>query len=166
MIPEGAVLLTVQYLQQCRCGVSPHIVAQLIDLIQHQQWIHGAAADKALHNAAGHSAYVGLAMAADVRFIPHAAQTDTAELAVHCLCHGDRNRRLAYARRPHKTNDFALGAGMDLPHGNMLQNALFHLVKPVVVPVQYGTGLIHVGTVLGFPAPGHFQAGVQIIADH
>ena len=55
---------------------------------------------------------------------------------------------------------------MDLPHGNVLQNALFHLVQPIVIPVQHSPRLIHIGALLGLLAPGHFQTNIQIVADH
>ena len=166
MISEAAVLLAIQHLQQSGGGIATHIAGQLVDLIQHQQGVHGSAVDQAVNDAAGHSAYVSLAVTADVCLIPHAAQADAVELAIHSLGNGDSDGGLAHTRRAHKTNDLALGLGMDLAHGDVLQDTLLHLGQAVVVLIQHGPSLFHIRPLLGLLAPGHFQAGVQVIADH
>ena len=120
MIPESVVLLAVQHLQQRRGRVAPVISAELVDLIQHQQRVHGAAATDALYDTSRHGADIGLAVAADIRFIPHAAKRDSVQLAVQCLGNRQSNRGLAHARRAHKADDLPLPLRVHLANGNAL----------------------------------------------
>jgi len=166
MIPESVVLLAVKYLQQRRGGVAPHIAGQLIDLVQHQQRVHGTGAGHGIDDAAGHGADIGLAMAADIRFVPHAAQTESGQLAVHSLGYGDGDRGFAYAGRANQTQNLALGVGVDLLYSDELQNTLLDLIKAKVLLVQNRPCLRHIGPVFGGLVPRHIQTNIQIIADH
>ena len=122
--------------------------------------------DQSINDAPGHGAYVCLAMAADIRLIPHAAQADTVELAVHSLGNRDSNRGLSHARRAYQADNLALGLGMDLADSYVFQYALFHLCQAIMILIQHSPSLFHIGPLLGFLAPGHLQTGIQIIADH
>ena len=166
MVPEGVVLLAVQHLQQRAGGVPPHVAGQLVDFVQHHQRIHGPAVDQRVNNAARHGADVRFPMAPDVRLVPHAAQAQPGQLAVHGLGHRDGDGGLAHPRRAHQADDLPLGFRVDLPHRHVFQNPLLHLVQAVVIPVQNIPGLCHVRPVPGLLIPGHIQAYVQIIADH
>ena len=166
MVAESPVLLTIQYLQQGRSRVAPHIAGQLVDLIQHQQRVHGTGAGQGLDNAAGHSADIRLAVAADIRLVPHAAQTQPGALAVHGLGHGQSHGGLAHTGRPHQAEYPALGVRVQLPHGDKLQNALLDLIQAVVVLIQYLSGLRHIRPLPGEFVPGQLQTHIQIVAYH
>jgi len=165
VIPEGVVLLAVQHLQQGGGGVAPHIAAQLVDLVQHQQGIHGAAAGDGVDDAARHGADVGLAVAPNVRLVPDAAQTQTGHLPVQGLGYRQGDGGLAHAGRAHQTENFPLGVGAQLPHRHELQNTLLHLLQTEVIPVKDAPGLRHVRPVTGILAPRQLQTHVQIVAD-
>ena len=166
VVPEGVVLLAVQHLQQRRGGIAPVVHAQFVDLIQHQQRVHGAAAADGVDDTAGHGAYVGLAVAPDLRLVVDAAQTQAAELPVEGLGHGDGDGGFAHARRSHQADDLPPGIRIHLLDGNEFQDPLLDLVQPVVVPVQDLPGRGHIGPHLGGHVPGHIQAHVQVVADH
>ena len=166
VVTEGVVLLAVEDLQQCRSRVAPHVAGQLVDLIQHQQRVHGAGAGQRVDNTAGHGADIRLAVTADIRLVPHTAQRQAGQLAVHGLGHGDGNGGLSHTGRAYQTEDLSLGAGVDLLHGDKLQNPLLDLLKAKVVTVQNGAGFRHVGPVLGGLVPRDLQTYVQIVADH
>ena len=166
MVPEGAVLLAVQHLQQCRGRIAPVIAAQLVDLIQQHQRIHGAAAADGLNDAAGHSADVRFPVSPDICLIPDAAQGEPGQLTVERLGNRDGNGGLAYARRTHQAEDLPLAIRIHLPDGNGLQNPLFYLFQAEMVLFQHLSGSIYADSLPGGLIPGHLQAHVQIIADH
>ena len=99
VIPEGAVLLAVQHLQQSGRRIAAVVAAQLVDLIQQQQRIHGPAAADGLNDTAGHRADVRFAVAADVRLVTDAAQRQAGQLAVQRGGNRDSNGGLTNARR-------------------------------------------------------------------
>ena len=165
MVAEGGVLLAVQYLQQSRGRVAPHIAGKLVDLIQHQQGVHSAGAADGLNDATGHSADVGLAVAADIRLVPDAAQTEPRQLPVHGLGHGDGHGGLTHTGRAYQTEDLALGIGVQLVDGDELQNALLHRFQAIVIPIQQLPRLLHIRPLTGVLVPRHLQTDVQIVAD-
>ena len=166
MVPEGAVLLAVQHLQQRRGRIAPVIAAQLVDLIQQHQWIHGAAAADGLDDAAGHGADVRFPVSSDIRLIPDTAQGEPGQLAVERLGNRNGDGGLAHARRTHQTDDLSLSLWVHLADGNGLQNPLFHLFQAEVILFQYLSGSVHADPLPGGLVPGHLQAHVQIVADH
>ena len=105
-------------------------------------------------------------MTADVRLVPHTAQTEPRQLPVHSLGHRDGYRGLAHARRAYQTQDLALGVRIQLPHGDELQNALFHLLQTVVIPIQQLSRLLHIRPFAAEPVPRHLQTHVQIVPDN
>ena len=111
VIPEGVVLFAVQHLQQSRRRVAPHIAGQLVDLVQHQQGIHGAAADHRVDDPAGHGADVGFPVSPDVRLVPDTAQTQPGQFPVHGLGHGQGDGGFAYARGPTRQRILPLAWG-------------------------------------------------------
>ena len=166
MVPEGAVLLAVQHLQQCGGRVAPVVVAQLVDLVQQQKGIHRPAAADGLDDPAGHGAYVGLPMSPDVRLVPNAAQAQAGQLPVQRLGHADGNGGLAHAGRAHQAEDLPLDVRIHLPDGDGLQNPLLHLFQAEVVLFQHPAGGVHTDPLLCGGVPRHLQTHVQIVADH
>ena len=105
-------------------------------------------------------------MTADIRLVPNAAQRQAGQLAVHGLGYGDGDGGLSHTGRAYQTEDLSLGIGVDLLHGDKLQNTLLDLLKAKVVTVQNGAGFRHIGPVLGGLVPWDLQTYVQIVADH
>ena len=105
VVPEGVVLLGIEHLQQRRAGISVDAGAELVDLVQHHDAIARAGLADRLDDVAGQRADIGAPVAADLRFVMHAAQADTHEFPAHGA--GDRlaERGLADAGRPDEAQD-------------------------------------------------------------
>ena len=166
VVPEGAVLLHVQHLQQGGRRVAPVVPPQLVDLVQQDQ---GVAAPRLIDGGddpAGHRAHIGLPVAPDLRLVADAAQGNAGELPVHGPGHRHGHRGLAHAGRTHKADYLPLQIRGQLLHSQELQNALLHLVQAEVVVVQGLPGPLHAHPLLGLPAPGELQAHIQVVALH
>ena len=74
MIGKRIVLLRIQDFQQRRRGIAAKIAAYFIYLIEHKHRIIRFGATQSLNNASGQSSYISAAMAANFRFVTHAAQ--------------------------------------------------------------------------------------------
>ncbi len=130
MIVEGAVLLRVQRFQQSAAGSPRKSPCQLVDLVQKHQGVGGLGGDHGADDLAGHGTDVGAAVAADLCFIPHAAQADAHILAVQALGNGAGNAGLADTRRADQADDLPLDVRCQLAHGQHLQNAVLDLFRP------------------------------------
>ena len=108
MVAERVVLFRVEHLEQRRRGVAAKIGAQLVDLVENEDRILGLGAAKALDDLAGERADVGAAMAADFRFVAHAAERHAHELAAERLGDRPRQRCLPDARRADEAQDRTL----------------------------------------------------------
>ena len=113
-------------------------------------------------------------MAADLGLVAHAAQDDTDELAPERV--GDRlaERGLADPGRTDEGQDGARAAavhrrqaalGLQLAHGQVLEDALLHVLQAVVVLVEDPRRLGDVEAVLGLDAPRELEHGVEPGAD-
>ena len=111
VVREGVVLRWIQHLEQCRSGVAPQILPQLVDLIEHEHGIPSADLLQRLDDPPGKRADVGSPMPADLRLVPHAAQGDAPELAADGSRHGLAEGGLAHAGRAHEQQDGALADG-------------------------------------------------------
>ena len=164
MVTKGVVLLGVEHLQQRRRGIAVQIGRELIHLVEHQQRVHGAAGFDPFDDTAGHRTYVGLAVTADIRLVPHAAQTQPGDLSIHGLGDREGDRGFADARRADKAKYLPLGVCLELTHGDKLQDSFFDLLHAEMVAVEDPARGLHVGPLLCLHAPGHFQTGIQIVA--
>ena len=79
MVEEGLVLLRVEHFQQRRRRVAAKVLAQLVDLVQHQQRVDRAGPAHGLQEPAGQRADVGAAVAANLGLVAHAAQAERAQ---------------------------------------------------------------------------------------
>ena len=165
MIVEGAVLLRVQRLQQSCRRVAPEVPCQLVDLVQQHQGVGGLGGDHGADDLAGHSTYVGTAVAANLGFVPHAAQTDAHIFAAKAFGDGARNTGLANARRAYQTDDLCLHVRCQLAHGQHFQNAVLDLFQAVVVPIQNLLGAVDIQIIHGHGVPRQIQTGIQIGTD-
>ena len=105
MVGEGMVLFRVEHFQQRRGGVAAKILAELVDLIQHEEWVGGPGAFHGLYDSSGQRADVRAAVAADFGFIPHPAQRDAHELAPERFGNGLPQRGLACAGWTNEAQD-------------------------------------------------------------
>ena len=91
MVTEGAVLLAIQNLKQCRRRVAVIGNTKLIHLVQKHQRIDGACLLHGIDDASVNCADIGLSVSADFRFILHAAQGHPHIVTVECLRNGTRD---------------------------------------------------------------------------
>ena len=166
VVPEGVVLLGIQHLQQGRTGIAPLIAADLVHLVQHDHGVHALDLVQGLHDATGHGAHVGAAVAPDLAFVMHAAQGDARVLAPQGPGDGLAQGRLAHARGAHETQDGAAEIGLQLAYRQEFQQAVLDLGQPEVILVQHGLGLLEIEVVLGHLAPGQFGHPLQVGARH
>ena len=166
MIAEGAVLLAVKRFEQCGGRVAPVVRAELIDLVEHEHGIPGAGLLNAGDDAPRHRADIGLPVAADLRFVVHAAEGDAGAFPVRCAgtAHGDA--RFADARRPYETEHPALDLRGELPYGKILQYTVLDLRKTVVILIQNLFRVGDIGDVLRPLVPRKLKADVKIGPQH
>ncbi len=99
-------------------------------------------------------------MAADFGFVVHAAQGDAHEFPSQRARDGFTERSLAHARRPEEAQNRALHAGLQLLHGQVVEDALLHFLQVVVVLVEDRLRLSR----CRFPrAPEDFVHGSEVI---
>ncbi len=165
MVGERVVLLRIQHLQQGAGRVAVVRRGQLVHLVQHHHRIGDATLLDAVHNPAGHRTDVGPAVATDVRFVADATQADADVLPLQGLGDAAADAGLARARRADEQQNGALLFLLQLHHGNLLDNAVFHLLQAEVVFLQHGLGLIEVNVRrLGF-LPAQRGDKIQIIIE-
>ena len=80
VIPERVVLRRIEHLEQRRRRIAAPVGAELVDLVQHDHRVHRARVAQRAHEAAGQRADVRAPMAADLRFVAHAAERHADEL--------------------------------------------------------------------------------------
>ena len=88
MVDERRVLLGVEHLEQGRGRVAAEVVAQLVDLVEHEHRVAAGAAAQPLDDLAGQGADIGAPVAADLGLVPDTAQGQ----AVERPSHGPRHR--------------------------------------------------------------------------
>ncbi len=97
------------------------------------------------------------------RFILQPAQGHAAILAPQCLSDGLPEGCLSDTGRSIKTEDRSFHVVLELKHGKVLDDPLFHLLKTMMVAIEDLPGLFEVETVLGELPPGQFDEGLQVI---
>ena len=103
-------------------------------------------------------------MAADLRFVAHAAERQAHELAVHRARDRLGQRGLADARRADEGEDGRLRLLDQRAHGEELEDALLDLLQPVVILVEDRLGVLEVAALLGLLVPRHRDQPVEIVA--
>ena len=140
------VLRRVEHFEQRRRRVAPVVGADLVDLVQQHDGVHRACLADGPDDAAGQRADVGAPVAADLRLVPHAAERDPDELAVHGAGDGLAERGLATPGGPTRAStaperaaadDAEALVGAALADGQVLDDALLDVVQAGVVLVQH-----------------------------
>ena len=166
VVVKRAVLFGVQHLEHGRGGVAVQVPAQLVDFVEDEERVGGARLLQVLDDPARHGADVGLAVAPDFGFIPHAAEGHADILPAQRLGDGLAERGLADARRAVQANDGGLHVALQLEHGEVLDDALLDLFQSIVVLIEDLLGVGEVEVVLGGDVPGQVEQEVQIIGLH
>ena len=165
MIRERVVLFGIEnFEQRCR-RIAAIIRAQLVDFVEHHHRIVHAGAANRLNDAAGHRAYIGTPMAAQLGFVANAAETDALEMPVHRPRDRPAQRCLPNTGRADKTKDRALRIGTQFSHGQEFQDALFHVLESEVIFVEHFPRFIQIKAIFGRFLPRQFQNEIQISAN-
>ena len=164
VVGEAVVLLRVEDLQQGGRGVAAEVHRHLVDLVEQEDRVARARLLHHLDDLAGEGADVGAAVTADLGLVAHAAEREADELAVRAA--GDRagEGRLADAGRADEAEDRALRVVDELAHGEELDDALLHLLEPVVVVVEDLLGGVEVLALAGLLRPRHRDQPVEVVA--
>ena len=116
----------------------------------------------ALDDPARQRADVRAAVAADLGLVAHAAQRDADELAPQRARDRLAERRLADAGRADEAEDRALLPRRELAHGQVLEDALLHLLEVVVIGVEDLARLIEVQPILGPLRPRQLHQPLEV----
>ena len=92
----------------------------------------------------------------------HAAERDAHIFATQCLGHGLAQRSLADTGRAYKTQDGRLGVLAQLKHRHLLDDAVFYLIKRVMVAVQYTFHVLEVEIAAVTVKPGQVQERIEV----
>ena len=163
MIGEGRVLLRIQHLEQGRRWIAPPIGAEFVDLVQQKEGIRGLRLLHRLDDLTRHRADIGSAVAADLRFVAHAAQRHPHEIAAGRLRDRLAERRLADARRPDKAENRTAHLLHAVLHREIFEDAILHLLKAVMIVVQHRFGGDDVAFHLRRLLPRNRQHPVEIV---
>ena len=83
MIGKLKILFRIKHLKQGGRWIAPVVRADLVDLIHHENRVIGADNLQSMDDAARHGADIGATVAADFRFITHAAQGEPIKFTAH-----------------------------------------------------------------------------------
>ncbi len=81
VVGEGVVLLRVEHLEQRRRGIAAEVVADLVDLVEHEDRVDRPDLLHALDDLARERADVRSTVTADGGLVMHTAERDAVELA-------------------------------------------------------------------------------------
>jgi hypothetical protein len=161
------VLLRVEHLEQRARRIAVEAaLAELVDLVEHEHRVLRLRAAQRLDDVAGQRADVGAPVAADLRLVVHAPERDPLELAARGARDRLAERGLADARRPDEAQDRALAARVELPDGEMLEDAPLDLIEAVMVLVEDLPRLGDVDRLARFVLPGQLGEPFQVGAQH
>ena len=160
------MLFRVEYLEQCRCRIPAPVAAKFVDFVEQDHRIDRFGPPHRLDDTAGQGTDVRAAVPADFRLVAHTTERHTDELPPQCMRNRFAERRLADAGR---TDEAENGAGQvtDAPeHGDVIEDALFDFVQPVVVGLEHRAGVIEIDRVVGAYRPRQSKRPVEPASRH
>src|SRR6266446_1549635 len=144
VVAEGMVLLRIEHLQERRRRNAAPVRADLVDLVEHDDGVHGAGVAQRAYQPTGQRADVRAPVTADLGLVAHAAERHADELPPGGARDRLADRRLAGARGADEGQDGARAAivgdpafGAELAHREVLDDALLHVVETGVVGVEH-----------------------------
>ncbi len=166
VVRKRVVQLGIEHFHERGRRVAAEIHGHFVDFVENEDRIHRAGLFHHLDDLAGQRADVSAAVAANFRFVTHAAQGNADELAPRGMADGHRQRSLADARGPDKTENRALGIFHKLADGQEFQDALLDFLQAVMLVIENLFGGTDVADFLGSLLPRHRQQPIEIIAAH
>mmetsp|Transcript_23009 Transcript_23009/g.69181 ORF Transcript_23009/g.69181 Transcript_23009/m.69181 type:complete len:317 (+) Transcript_23009:1110-2060(+) len=162
MVPEVAVLLGVEDLQERRGGVATVVPAELVDLVNQDHGVRALRELQTLDQFARHGADVRTAVPADLRDVVHAADGEPEELPVQGPGDALADGGLADARRPREAHDLPLHRRLQEADGDVLQDPLLDVLEPEVVLVEDVLRPLDVLVLLSELAPREAREPLQV----
>src|SRR5262249_44630154 len=148
VVAEGVVLRRVEHLEERGGRVAAPVGADLVHLVEEDDWIHRAGVAERAHEPPRERADVGPPMTADLRLVVHAAEGHADEAAAGRA--GDRfaDGGLPGPGRADQREDGA-GAlsllhatlGAQLAHAEVFGDAALDLLEALVVRIEYAARL-------------------------
>ena len=166
VIGEAVVLLRIEDLEEGARRITVEGARELVDLVKHHDRVRHAGLRDAIHDTARHRSDIGTAVAADIRFIPYAAEGNAHVLPVQRLRDGLADRGLAGTRGTDEDED---GAGLGLPevhHRDLLDDTLLHLLHAEMILIEDLLGLAEVDGLRRFLLPGKTGHEIEVIVEH
>src|SRR5436305_13389524 len=120
MIGESVVLRRVEHFEQRRRRIASEIRSDFIKLVEENDRITAFDTAQGLNDAAGQSADIGAAMAADFGFVAHAAESNAGEFPAQGVSNAASQRSFADAGRSHQAKDRAFNFFASLDDGKEL----------------------------------------------
>src|SRR5439155_25101868 len=99
----------------------------------HENRVNRTCAPQFLNDAARHRTDVRAAMTADLRLVPHSAETDPHKLAAERVRNRLTEAGLADTRRPEETKNRAMTLRIELAHGQIFDQPLLNFLQVVVI---------------------------------
>ena len=164
VVEERVVLLRVEHLEQRRRRVAAEVHRHLVDFVEQEHRVLRPGLLHHLDDLAGEGADVGAAVAADLRFVTHAAERQPHELAVHRARDRLGERGLADSGRARERQDRRLRLLDQRADREELQDAVLDLLEPVVVLVEDGFGALEVAALFRLLVPRHRDQPVEVVA--
>ena len=173
VVAERVVLGRVEHLEQGRRRVAAPVGADLVDLVEHDHRVHRAGIAQRAHQPPRQGADVRAPVAADLGLVADAAERHADELPPGRARDRLADRGLAGARRADQRQDDARAAvvgdaplGAQLAHGQVLGDALLHVLEAGVVGVEHLARVHRIEPLLGALRPRHGDQPVEVGADH
>ena len=166
MVCKGTVLFGIQDLQQGAGRISVIGNAQLIHFIQDHDRIGSAALLDAVHDPAGHGADIGPPVAADIRFIPDAAQADPDIFTLQGPGNTLADAGLAGTGRSHKKQDGTGLLAAQVHDRDLLDDPLPDLLQSEMIFFQDSLCFSQINILRFFLFPGKTGQEIQIVIEH
>ena len=166
MVCKGTVLFGIQDLQQGAGRISVIGDAQFIHFIQDHDRIGSAALLDAVHDPAGHGADIGPPVAADIRFIPDAAQADPDIFTLQGPGNTLADAGLAGTGRSHKKQDGTGLLAAQVHDRDLLDDPLPDLLQSEMIFFQDSLCFSQVNILRFFLFPGKTGQEIQIVIEH
>ncbi|GJC79275.1 hypothetical protein ColLi_02113 [Colletotrichum liriopes] len=159
VVQERAVLLGIKQLEQGRRGVALVAAANLVDLVDQDQWVFRLALLQRLDDATGQSADVGSSVTLDLSHVRQTADAESVVLAVQGAGNGLADGRLSDARGP--TKQMILPS--TLSNRNKLEDAVLDVLQSVVILIQDRHGVLDAKVLGAALTPGDLRQPVEVV---
>src|SRR5258707_8676249 len=166
VIAKRRVLFRIENFEHRGRGIALNSATHLVDLVEHHHAIARARILDGLNDIAVQGADIGPPVAADFRFIMHAAKTDADERPIHRACDRLAQRSLADAGWSDKTEDRRLALRRQFSHRQIFDDPALDLLQTIMILVQDAARLWDIDGLFRRQTPWQLDQPIEIAADH